>query len=1334
LTRVAATWRAEGGLLTRELVDRAVRLDPTLAGTAETDYGLAPGERVQDAITRSWNRLQGVWEAFRRALAELPASDQAATALTRERWLRPLLDELGFPGLPVAKAVAIDGKDYPVSHLWGATVPVHLPGARVPIDKMTRGVPGAARMSPHGLVQELLNRSDDCLWGIVSNGLLLRVLRDNASLTRQAFVEFDVEAMFDGEAYSDFVVLWLCCHRTRFEGEPAEKCLLEQWATEAASMGTRALENLRAGVEAAIEALGEGFVAHPANGVLRGALRSRELSAPDLQRQLLRLVYRLLFLLVAESRGLLLAPGAGATVADRYRRFYSMERLRTLAAKRRGSAHGDLWVSLGVVMRALHADGAPELGLAPLGSQLWSPEATSHLNGASLDNRHLLAAVRHLCFVRDADARVLRSVDYRNLGAEELGSVYESLLELHAEVDDAARAFTLETAAGHERKTTGSYYTPTPLIRVLLDSALDPVLDEAVGAPDPEKALLSLKVLDPAAGSGHFLIAAAHRIANRLASVRAGGAEPSPSEVRGALRDVIGRCLHGIDVNPMAVELCKVSLWMEAQEPGRPLSFLDHRIVCGNSLLGATPALVEAGVPDAAFKELLGDDKEVARAWRSMNKRERTHGSAGMFHFGSTVAEDMAALAEGVAEIDAIDDVSVDGIAAKETRLAKVRASDAARRAKLAADAWCAAFVVPKVKGGPVVTDAVVRTCGSTPDKVPADVLAAITNAADRYRFLHPHVAFPDVFCVPDDPDDADNELCGWSGGFDVVLGNPPWERVKLQEKEWFAVRDPAIATAPNAAARKKLIAALVEENSGLHAEFVADARKAEGESALLRNTGRYPLGGRGDVNTYAVFAELMRKAISRTGRVGVIVPTGIATDDTTKHFFADLVERRSLVSLYDFENSERLFPGIATINRFCLLTMLGLDRQEAAPKFVFFAQGTADIEEEERRFTLSAADFALLNPNTRTCPVFRTRRDAEITKTIYRRVPVLVKDGDTNGNPWSVTFSTMFHMSNDSHLFRTREQLEAGGYTLDGNHLVRGKERYLPLYEAKMAHHFNHRDGDYTLQTTTPGRGVRTLRGASADLLNDPAYVVTPRYWVSRDKLGGETLAQGYLVGFRNITNTTTNRRTVVAFVLPVSGVGHSTPILRLGRRNRREAAILVGLLDSYIFDYVTRQKIGGTNLTFHVLKQLPAPPPESIRDPGGIAARVLELTYTAWDLERFAADLGYRGPPFRWDDERRALLRAELDALMFRLYRIERDDVDYILDTFPIVRRKDEAAFGEYRTKRLILVRYDAMAAAEAAGRAYETMLDPPPAHPSQSHPESTRPSWAELPHHDD
>ncbi|MDE0161700.1 MAG: N-6 DNA methylase [Acidimicrobiaceae bacterium] len=1380
-----------GGLLTGEFLERLDRSDPALPSLKPTDFELAPSERLRDAVTRSWNRLAALWTAFKREEQALPDTDDSATRLTRERWLLPLLSELGFAGLDAVQSLApgSDGKTYAISHEWRGRVPVHLMGWRTPIDRRTPGLPGAAKASPHGLLQEFLNSSDAHLWGVVSNGRVLRLLRDNASLTRQAYVEFDLTAIFDGEAFADFTLLWLCCHRTRFEGDTPARCPLEQWRKEAAVQGTRAREKLRSGVEQAIVSLGNGALAHRANSELRARLRSGELTADDLQRQLLRVVYRMLFLLVAESRSLLLAPNSPADTKDRYERFYSMRRLCRLASARRGGAHSDLWQALGVTMAALDIGDEPPqraareaLGLTSLGSLLWSQDEVADLAAARIDNAHLLEAVRHLAFVHDDEARLLRPVDYQNLGTEELGSVYESLLELHAVVDPEDRSFGLGSAAGSERKTTGSYYTPPELISKLLDEALDPVIAEAKAKPEPEQALLDLKVLDPACGSGHFLIAAAHRIADALASVREGGTEPSPEGSRAALREVVGSCLYAIDINPMAVELCKVSLWLESNTPGKPLNFLDHRIICGNSLLGTTPRLLAGGIPDTAFKHLTGDDKAHVSALRKANKKERKDRSQGVLAVEWSVASEAALLASGLHRIDVAEDDTAEQVAAKQVEYARLRALARVEKAKLIADAWCAAFVARKTPSDPPITDRTFRTLQSrSPDQLVVDIsesrqndtsekaaadIDSIRRLADEYQFTHLHLAFPNVFEVPEDPDTATNAHTGWSGGFDAILSNPPWERVKLQEKEFFSQHDETIAAAPTAAARKRLIADLKASNPTLRQAFKQALRQAEGTSALLRSSGRFPLAGRGDVNTYAVFAELMANGVSPTGHVGTIVPTGIATDDTTKHLFGHLVENSRLVSFYDFENRRSIFPAVHRSFKFCLLTLTGTERSASRATFAFFAHEPSDLDEDDRRFMLGPQDFSLLNPNTKTCPIFRSTRDAEITTSIYRRLPILIDEHASDGNPWNVSFRRMFDMTNDSGLFRDRETLEAIGLVLEGNRFVcphgltpnnehSTAERYLPLYEGKMATFYDHRASDVfkSLTATTRQNQPRYLTPTQKqDAMTQPL----PLYWIDEETIR-ERMDSGtsWLLGFNDVTSVA-NERTMVCSALPSVAVGNSEPLLIVPMY----AHLVLAIASSFVFDYTARQKVGGNHMNYIYLKQLPLLTQEMVRyHEALITDSALELVYTAWDMEPFGLDLRNEGPPFRWDDARRALIRAEIDALMFHLYGVSRADAGYIMDTFPIIRRKDEEAHGEFRTKRLVLDRYDAMTAAfeakhrtlagtpngpnppldepslatysrllaDALAANYRTNIDPPPAHPSQAHPASTRPSWA-------
>ena len=1502
------TVRSEGGLLPPDLLQRVLDPRAALAGTRPEDYGLSPGERLNEAITHSWNRLRRHYGGFTAAAANLPEGE-AGTGLTNDRWSLPLLREFGFGFLPVSAGPEIGGRAYAIGRFFGP-VAVHLVGRGLSLDRRAAGQRGAAAANPHGLVQEFLNRSDAHLWAIVSNGLRLRILRDSQTLSRQSYLEFDLESMFAGEVYSDFVLVWLIAHATRFaprEDHRPETCWLEQWTREAERDGTRALGELRGGVERALQVLGRGFTSHPRNAALREALRSGHLTAADLHGQLLRVVYRLIFLFVAEDRTLdgesLLHPpddsGDGRAAREVYATHYGTARLRALAGRIRGSRHGDLWQQFRLVAGALSGEPDGEsvrrhLALPALGSFLWSPESTPDLNDAELTNHDFLETLRRLAFTRRH--KVLRPVDYRNLGAEELGGVYESLLALTPQVSGDGAEFTFAEFAGNARKTSGSFYTPDVLVQSLLDTALDPVVEAALRdktGEEAERAILNLKVCDPAVGSGHFLVGAAHRLARHLARVRAhtaGESEPSPLLYQHALRDVIGRCLYGVDINPMAAELCRVNLWLEALEPGKPLTFLDHHIRVGNSLLGALPELIEAGLPDAAFNPLQGDDKSVCSGLRRKNKAERESRQHDMGYL--MVAEPRAeygSLASRSRWIEQIPDDTLDEVKRKEDRFRGLVVSPPYRQGKRIADVWCAAFVQPRPAGrdpAECITTDTLRGLETDPEALAPAQCDEVERLAHDYQFFHWHLAFPEVF---------DND------GFDCVLGNPPWERVKLQEKEWFAQRSTKIADAPNAAARKRMIEALRADDPLLHRHFLDALRKSDGRSHLLRSTGRYPLCGRGDINVYTVFAETMRNLLNERGRAGHVLPTGIATDDTTKHFFQDVVKTRSLASLFDFENRGTFFPDVHRNYKICLFTAgRGLRPTADRAEFVFFAHDVEALRDPERRFALSSDDIALLNPNTRTCSIFRSGRDAELAKAIYRRVPVLIreaKDDQPEENPWGIRFSRMFDMANDSHRFCTRDRLEADGWKLAGNVFRKDGAEYLPLYEAKMVHHFDHRWATYR---TDGGKEVAT--NVSLQDKENPDFTVLPRYWVAahevrlrvanlpkellaalrdhntdltvlavchllfidslrRDSKGSvdvatatvfpawiefveqhpaarslaptqlglcgsspaciEPLGPSYLpaepidkietgprsstawyavgslalrqsfasfeqygellnpvpplrtaeevlafaealltrasprwlMGWRDITRSV-EKRTTIADIIPFAAVGHQF-LLMFPDTTTRLSAALLGTLNSFVFDFVSRQKISGIHIPFFTMNQIAVPPPDAYSDAdlAFLVPRVLELLYTGEALREFARNCGWDGPPLRWDDERRFLLRCELDAAFFHLYLpatpngdwrpARRSDgspsdetpeqladlkrhfptpraaVTYILDTFPGVRREDEANHDEYRTKRTILDIYNAMQASIATGEPYRTRLAPPPADPSRCHP---------------
>ncbi|MFE2269834.1 Eco57I restriction-modification methylase domain-containing protein [Streptomyces lavendulae] len=1352
-----------GGLLPPDMLTR-IRDGKDVPGAQPSDYGLfAVNDTVRDAAERSWAYLKGVWAAYQDALAKDGALDNesiAAVGVTVERWLLPLFEQLGYGRLPDAPAqglLSADGeKNFVISHVWQG-VPVHLTGWNVQLDRKTASLPGPV---PQSLLQEYLNRSgDQALWGLVTSGRLLRLLRDSTSMVGSAHVEFDLEAIFEGDRFADFLLLWRLTHRSRLaphtEHGPAG-CWLEKWRTEAIASGTRALAQLRLGVEKALVTLGSGFIAHQANTALREKLHGSEVTVRHMHPALLHLVYRLLFLFVAEDRGLLIPKGTEDEIRDRYEKYFSTTRLRRTATRRTGGPHSDQWQALSLVLKGLGTEGGvPELGLPGLGGLFERTEDDTVLDGLELSNEALFTAIKALSVVRDPKLNRPRRVDYRHLGAEELGSIYESLLELVPRFDPAANSFELRTLAGNERKTTGSYYTPSALIDSLLDSALDPVIDDAVksGTTREEQvaALLRLTVCDPACGSGHFLVAAARRIAKRVAAVRTDSPEPSAEATRSALRDVIGRCIYGVDLNPMAVELAKVSLWIESLEPGKPLSFLDAHLKHGNGLVGTTPKLLAEGLPDDAFKVIEGDDKKWVADLRKRNKGEhqawedRQEGVDQLEMFSSTTAliASNAKIARAALDITNARDDSLEYVHRQRDAylsLTEDASSEYVRERDLA-DAWCAAFVWEKTKEArpPALTlQGLLDLREGSWAKLPEGTKDEVVRLRDEYRFFHWHLEFPEVFSVPEDTAGSAvglDERTGWGGGFSCVLGNPPWERVKLQEQEFFATRNEKIATAKNKAARERLIKALAtsEESAErtLFTSFVSAKRQAEGVSHLLRDSGRFPLTGRGDVNTYAVFAETAALGIAPHGRFGLVLPTGIATDATTAPFFSSLVRSARLASFLDFENEAFLLSrDVHHSVRFCLLTVAG--RQERVRE-ASFAFGTRYMEDlPSRRFAMPPEEILLVNPNTGTLPVFRSRRDAEITLGIYRRMPVLIREGDPEGNPWGLSFTRLFHMSDDAHLFRTQAELANDGWALNSNVFERDGRRYLPLYEAKMLHHFDHRLGTYEGQTEAQAN-MGTLPRVTPEQHDDPGFVPMPRYWVPeldmdagrKDRRGKPVLEPGvssqlaerewdhkWLMGWRDIARAS-DARTIVATTLPPYGASNTFYLAFPG--GARFAAILQACLSAFALDYVIRQKIAGTHLTHGYLYQLPVPLPSSFdsRDGGAewMIDRVAELTYTSSDMAAYARDLGKEGAPFRWSDDRRELLRAELDAAFFHLYGLSHDDVDYVMTTFPIIKRKDEAAHGTYRTKDLILDIYDRMTEAQRTGTPYQTLLDPPP-----------------------
>ncbi len=781
--------RSEGGLIPYDILDSIANEEAGLGQQAK-DFGLAAGRRLTDEIARAWSDAQDYWHIFQRRGTSLPESE-TGTTLTR-KWVTDLLNDLlGYDLAYQPSGAVILGKNYPISHRAGAgeeSPPVHVEGLRSDLDRR----PPGRRLSPQALVQEYLNNSEGHLWGIVTNGVLLRLLRDTSRTSRPTYLEFDLQSILDGNRFNEFALFYRVCHRSRLPktAEDSTSCWLEKYFQLSIEQGGRVREKLRVGVEDALKVLGTGLLRHPNNTALRERVKSGALSPAEFHRQLLRLVYRLLFLMVAEERQMIVPESGVAEAPDSDRRqrlydtYYSVGRLRGLAEKYiEPSTFGDLWIGLQQTF-ALFEDGADSnpLGIPPLNGDLFSATALPDIRmrfdhkgdplGPFLYNADLLKAMYWLSLFEEK--RVLQRVNYRDLDVEELGSVYESLLDYQPVFINEADATRFDLLAGSERKSTGSYYTRPELVRELIESALVPVMQDRLSAArdaDPEKqrekqqqAILSMSVCDPACGSGHFLLAAARRLGRELAKIRTGEDEPTPREFHLAVREVIAHCIYGVDLNPLAVDLCKLALWLEGHWTGKPLSFLDHRIKCGNSLIGVLdPKVLREGIPDDAFKPVTGDVKAAASAYKRENKeaRKRLERSRDQGRLRFDAGEHLHALATGVQEINSLaEDVPAD-VRQKAQRYAALRAGGDFNQELLASHLWSAAFFAElKQEGDQRVptTEELERCLEKLP--VNGNTLSYAFDLAQQLRFFHWRLEFPEVF---------------EKGGFDVVLGNPPF-------------------------------------------------------------------------------------------------------------------------------------------------------------------------------------------------------------------------------------------------------------------------------------------------------------------------------------------------------------------------------------------------------------------------------------------------------------------------------------------------------------------------------------------------------------------------------
>ena len=936
----------KGALLPASLLEEVSKLNRPKELLLEAhDYGLNRGERLRDRIDSAWVLTKELWEEYGN-LSKRAGKSSAALHFG----LRLFQEVFGLSAVDPCNGWRHGESSYPITHrAFAGAVPLIIRGIDAgDLDKGSKQFgQNDRRRSAHSCLQDCLNADDTANWGVLFSGDCLRLLHDNPSLVKPAYLAADLELLIEGERFDEFSVLWLLLHASRFQHPKTGSCVLDDWKQKAEESGERVLGALRGGVQIALESLGSGFLNHPANGALREALQVGQLSRQHFHEQLLRLVYRFLFLFTAEDRDLLFPRELKADDPRRriYREGYSVNRLRELSIKRSAyeGEYGDLWELQRLVFQQLTIGNSP-LGLPGLGG-LFSLEQCPDLQTAELWNGPLLRAIKAIGWF-DAGGSFTR-VRYRDLNTEELGSVYEGLLELHPQLEQQGSQWQLSYGggAGSDRKTTGSYYTPDALVQELIKSALIPVIDErlskAHGQGEQEQALLNIKVIDPACGSGHFLLAAARRLAVALAQVRAGDDQPSEEDRQHALRDVVAHCIYAVDRNPMAVELCKVALWIEAIDPGKPLSFLDAHIQCGDSLVGVfDPKVLEEGIPDEAYKQLTGDNKTVCSSLKSENASYRKTNRKGGGLQGSFNLATLPRKSQSQSRLQAIEVMP-------ETTLPETAAKQAAYGAwlqdtgndpeTLAADLYTAAFFLAKTGESrtqvPTTQHLLKLLAGQPIDEA---MEQAVQQAARNLRFLHWHLRFGEVLAL---------------GGFDCVLGNPPWEQLEASD---------------------------VEEKVRLSKE-----------QNFTKASGRFPISSASRKNLFSLFAELIWSSLANKTCSGIIVPTSIAQDAPSSTLIYDLVKAKRLESLIDIENKKKVplkgkwFHDVHANYRFSLVTVN--DQADRIKSLFFFDTSWPRNLDEAVSYSLMDCDLEPSVRNSFRVPLLRNNEDIAIQNDLTR-------------------------------------------------------------------------------------------------------------------------------------------------------------------------------------------------------------------------------------------------------------------------------------------------------------------------------------------------------------
>ena len=899
-----------------------------------------------------------------------------------------------------------------------------------------------------------LGISQNGRWCFCLSGPRLRIVDSSRTYSRQ-FAEFDLEMALDRE--ETFAVFWGLLRGAAMEGASGDARPLLERAIELT-------EQHRASVRSSLQHGVHDALTHLTRA-LAGAASARNASSPAAVSafdEALVVIYRILFLLFAEARGLV------PRWHPIYRDAYTIESLRgpveTLPAP------VGVWETLQAIARLAHRGcRIGSLHVPPFNGRLFSPVHAPLADSVPLDDRVVRLAMLALTTRTGRDG--CQRIAYGDLGVEQLGGVYERLLDFDPASSAGRARVPGVLVRGERRKSTGAFYTPRPLTEYLVRRALAPL----VATASPES-ILALRILDPAMGSGAFLVAACRYLAAayEAALVREGGVSTDDISDRDRAeyrRTIAQRCLYGVDINPMAVQLGRLSLWLATLSADRPLTFLDHRLRTGNSLVGASAADMSRQAPGAG--------------------RRGASRALPLFEDG---AQDVA-LCEAIAvrsRIATEPGDTLEQVRAKEHALAALTRSDApVERWKEVCDLWCSAWFRTRNNRAAVPFGALADQIlgrGSLPVHVAEPLVAESRNIAARERFFHWTFEFPEIFC------DASGEPLA-SPGFDAIIGNPPWEMLRGDRGD--AVTRDAARTA------------------------------SEQLTAFARGSGVYRAQGDGHVNLYQLFIERTLALLRSGGRLGMVLPSGLATDHGAAPLRRALLDGTRIDNLVSLENREAMFPVHRSL-KFLLLSATAGGRSAMIPcrfgiQKAEALDGLPELGPDRDAVTVARPLLEQLSGEQIALPDIRSERDVDILGRIAFTAPAL---GDANG--WAIRFGRELNATDDRRYF-TRDT--------DGMPIIEGK---------------------HVLPFTVDVEGVsQRIRPDVAATLVDPA----------------QTFGRARL-GYREVA-AATNRLTLIAAVLPEGTITTHTVFCLKVPLDVECQWYLCGMLNSFVANYLVRMRV---------------------------------------------------------------------------------------------------------------------------------------------------------------